>query len=931
MPAEAGIAARDDRVRGGREEADMARFACAFGAFLVAVGVPSSAPAQVIERVSVSSAGVEGDGESVVVGGRRVVSADGRWVVFTSSATNLVPDDGNGVSDVFVRDRWLEATSRVSVDLAGGDADGPSFDASISADGRWVVFTSAATDLVAGDRNWEYDVFVRDLWLAQTVRASVTPTGGDPGDDSGEGSISADGRWVAFVTWARQLAPGDTDWGGPRDVIVRDMERGESVLATVAADGGEAEEAGWEAAIAGDGRRVAFVSNADNLVQGDANTWMDAFVRDLDAAVTMRVSVDAEGGDPDNRTRHPRLSDDGRWVTVWSFASDFVVGDTNGQADVFLRDLTRGLTTRVNLATGGAQSVGGGCWYPDISGDGRYVAYLSDATNLYPDDDNGFGDILGWDRVTGVTTLLSTDPGGGQVDGWSNQPSLSVDGRYVVFESIATDMVPGDTNGVWDVFIARGPAPGPHLAVPAVARAQGAGAFFTSRVDALNSSDRPLTAEVVFTARADIGLPMQTATLRLEPGEMVSVDDPLATWFGIQSTGAVGSLAFTVTDGRPEALEVQSVVLARNDDGSEYGQFFPASAQGLHAGEIAYLPTTADPWRTRVNFGAMGLVDGTRVEVRPVGPIGTTRAPSRIIQLDRGVSAQLNDVFGAQVFDLGTPTDVLLEVAVTAGSAVVYGSVLDGRGATTGTNDPTTIRPVRRGAERVTLLEIGSAQGVDEFSGSATISNLSPEPVTVQADLHLRGQPGAAQSTQITLAAGETQGYGDIVQHLFTRSDVGTVVFTARDGGRIAVTGREYSVERDQQGEVVATAGQLIPGMTDDEQLQPHRRYHLLGLRQRQTDAGLERSHVAAFNPGDGDVRVELEMYDGATGARDGATTLTVRAGELIQLNNVVGNIDGEHGGGVKRLAVSVSGEVFLKAFRVNANGDPVTIDAVVE
>ncbi len=907
----------------------MKRFAITVG-LTFALVAPSWAQAQLVERVSVSTAGVEGNADSMVIGGRRVVSEDGRYVVFTSWATNLVPDDTNGVEDVFVRDRWLGVTRRASVDLAGGNADGPSFDASISADGRYVVFTSAATDLVPNDRNWEYDIFVRDLWLGVTTRVSVNPEGGDATDDSSEASISSYGRYVAFVTWARLLTPADTDWG-PRDVIVRDMKLGTNTLATVGADGDQAEEACWEAAIAGSGRRVGFISSADNLVANDGNTWMDVFVRDLDTDETIRVSLDAAGGDPDNRSRHPRLSDDGQWVTVWSFASDLVSGDTNDQADIFIRDLDHGVTTRINRSNTGEQTVARGSWYPDISGDGRYVAYLTDATNLFPNDTNDCGDIMGYDRVTGVTSHLSATSAGGLSDRWSNNPSLSRDGRYVVFESLATDMVPGDTNDVWDVFIAQGPATGPHVSIPAVARAGGAGAFFFSRIEAFNSSDRPLTAEVVFSARADIALAPATTTLTLQPGEMVSVDDPLHAWFGIQSTGAVGSLMFNVTDGRAEALEVQSVVLARNDDGSEVGQYFPAASGGLNAGETAYLSTTADPWRTRVNFGAMALVDGTRLEVRPVGPIGTPRAPARTMVLDRGVSSQLNDVFGAGIFDLGFATDVLLEVSVTAGSAVVYASVLDGRSDRPGTNDPTTIQPVRHGSDRVTLLEIGSVQGVNEFAGSAVISNLSPQPVTVRADLYLRGQPGLAQTTEITLAGGETAGYGDIVFHLFTRSDVGAVVFTAKDGGRIAVTGREYSIERDADSQVVGTAGQLIPGMTDEQLLRPHRRYHLLGLRQRQTDAGLERSHVAAFNPGDQTVLVQLEMFDGATGTRDGATTLTVRGGELVQANNIIEQITAQHGGGSKRLAVTVSGEVFVKAFRVNGNGDPVTIDAVVE
>jgi len=897
---------------------------------LLAGTIAAPASAGVLERVSVSNVGVQGNADSFVVGGKRVVSADGRFVVFTSHANNLVADDTNDVRDVFLRDRRAGTTTRVSVDPAGGNADGPSFNASISADGRFVVFTSAATDLVQGDRNWHYDVFVRDLWRGETSRVSVTPDGGDPGDDSGEGSISADGRFVAYVTWARLLTPEDRDWG-TRDIIVRDLKRGTNTLASVAFDGGEPEYACWDATIGGDGRHVAFVSNSENLMSGDGNPAMEAWVRDLDAGENIRVGVDPSGGDANERSRHPRLSDDGRYVAFRAHASDLVAGDTNDQADIFLRNLDTGVTERVNLSSSGDQATGGGSWFPDISGNGRYVVYLTDASNLFDDDTNGFGDVVAHDRVTGVTTQLSVSSSGGQVNAWSNHPSVSATGRYVAFESLASDMVPGDTNEVWDVFIAEGPAPGPHVSIPAVARAQGSGAFFSSRVEALNSSDRPITVRAVFTPRFDVSVPGSVTTLTLQPSQTLSVDDPLQSWFGIQSTGAVGSLMFTVTDGSPEALELQSVVVARNTDSSEYGQFFPAVADGLNAGDTAFLSTTADPWHSRVNFGAMALVDGTQLEVQPVGPIGTPRAASMTLNLDHGVSRQLNDIFSPGVFDLGMVTDVLLEVTVTAGSAVVYASVLDGNTGSPGTNDPTTIMPVRRGAERITLLELGSVQGINEFSGSAMISNLSAFPVTVDAAFHLRGQPGVAQVTQVVLPAGATEGYGDFVHHLFTRADVGTVVLTTQDGGRIMATGREYSIARNSQGEIVATAGQLMPGMTDADALRPGRVYHLLGLRQRQTSAGAERSHVAAFNPGAQDAKIDLGLVDGVSGAHEGTLTMNVRAGELVQVNNVIERITSLHGGKVKRLVITASGEVFLKGFRINANGDPVTLDPILE
>jgi hypothetical protein len=373
------------------------------------------------------------------------------------------------------------------------------------------------------------------------------------------------------------------------------------------------------------------------------------------------------------------------------------------------------------------------------------------------------------------------------------------------------------------------------------------------------------------------------------------------------------------------------VVTAHNDDGSEYGQFFPAVADGLQAGHTAYLSTTVDPWRSRMNFGAMALENGTQVSVHPVDPIGNPLADAQVLSLDAGVSHQLNDVNRPQVFDLADAGNYLLEVLVSSGSAVVYGSVLDGNASESGTNDPTTVQPVVGGSSKVTLIELGPVVGYNEFSGSASVANLSDEEIEIQADFYLRDRPGVTQTTVMTLAAGATEGYGDIIGHLFTRSDVGALVLHAEGDAQIMATGREYSIQRAADESVTGTAGQLIPGMTDDELLRAGAVYHLLGLQHRETEAGLERSHIAAFNPGEDDAEISLDLYDGATGSHEGSMTYTLRGGELRQINNVIEEISRRQDGGVKRLRVTVDRSVFVKGFRVNASGDPVTIDLLPE
>jgi Tol biopolymer transport system component len=425
-------------------------------AAVLASGWAAAGRAQVIERVSVANDGSEANAVSIITGSRSSMSADGRYVVFDSDATNLVEGDTNGWTDIFVRDRQLRTTTRVSVNLSGGDANGPSEVGAISADGRYVAFRSAAHDLVVGDTNFEWDIFVRDMLLGVTIRASVAVDGGDANDDSSGPSISADGRYVAFVSHAFNLVP------GPQNrlncVYVRDLQVGETVLASGAWDGGTADADAWGGTVSGDGRHVAFVSAATNIVVDDFNGLTDVFVRDLDAGLTLRVSVDESGGDPDGTSISPSINHDGTHIAFNSDATDLVSGDTNGQSDVFVRVHNPPFSThRVSLSSDGQQGDLGSSG-ASISAGARYVAFGSNATNLVPDDTNGWSDVFLHDRWTSRTWRASTDLLGNESDGWSAVPSISADDRFIVFRSGASNLVPGDTNGVDDVFVAYGPA-----------------------------------------------------------------------------------------------------------------------------------------------------------------------------------------------------------------------------------------------------------------------------------------------------------------------------------------------------------------------------------------------------------------------------------------------------------------------------------------
>ncbi len=481
---------------------------------------------QLSERASEQTGGGEADDISFLPS----ISADGRYVAFTSAAKNLPssPGDATGLSDVFVRDRALVTTEKVSVTPAGGEANGQSWDAFISPDGRYVAFRSDATDLlgIGGDGNSADDIFVRDRCVSNgapiggcvptTERVSVAANGAEADGHSGGPSVSADGRYVAFSSEATNLVSGDTNTcagftipGSCPDVFVRDrcVSNGTPVgdctpsteRVSVATSGAEADD--WsglyaDAVVSADGRCVVFSSQATNLLGpgGDTNGNSDVFVRDRVSGTTERVSVATGGGEGDGGSSDTSMSPDGRYVVFLSSAPNLVPGDTNGRVDVFVHDRCEAngnpvggctpTTERVSVSSSGAQadydSIGAPIAPPVISGDGRYVAFVSKATNLVAGDTNTCPlhqgnppctpagccpDIFVHDRQTGMTERFSVGPAG-EGDGVSGYPSISEDGRYVAFFSYATNLLGpgGDMNDDSDVFV-RGADPADPLGV----------------------------------------------------------------------------------------------------------------------------------------------------------------------------------------------------------------------------------------------------------------------------------------------------------------------------------------------------------------------------------------------------------------------------------------------------------------------------------
>ncbi len=430
-----------------------------YALLLIGQALPGTAlAAGDLVRVSVSSSGGQGDLAST----EDMISADGRYVAFSSDASNLVPGDTNGFSDVFVHDVLTGETTRVSVSSDGEQSNNYSGGPSISANGRFVSFTSPASNLVLDDTNGAYDVFVHDLVNGVTTRASVSSDGGQGEGEGGsvDNSISADGRYVAFMSGANNLVPGDTN--GEPDIFVHDTVTGTTTRESVG-DGGEQSNGETdEPSISADGRYVAFSSNSYSLVPGEDSFDWDIFLRDRVAGTVSRISDSPRGGEANGESFDPAISSGGRFVAFESFASNLVAGDTNLAEDVFLYEDGTGSIDRDSVSSRGDQ---GNDWSysPAVSAHGRFIAFGSSASNLVRGDTNEcpygpFGhcpDVFVRDRVTGRTFRASVRGPGVQGDGASTGPALTPDARYLVFESEASNFVPGDTNGANDVFWLR--------------------------------------------------------------------------------------------------------------------------------------------------------------------------------------------------------------------------------------------------------------------------------------------------------------------------------------------------------------------------------------------------------------------------------------------------------------------------------------------
>ncbi len=500
---------------------------------------------QTNELCSVSSAGAASNNTSYY----SIVSADGRYVVFQSDASNLVTTDFNGVQDIFRRDLVTGTTELVSRRPNGNAGNGVAVQPDVSGDGRFVVWSSNASNLVAGDTNGTWDVFLRDMQLGVTELISRDSSGNLASLRSDSPRITPDGQYVVFESDAA-LVPGDTN--AQKDVYRLTRSTGALVLVSVTAAGTQGNNWSFHAAPSADGSRVVFTSFADNLVPGDTNNQPDVFVKELPQGLLTRVNVSTAGAQANNETTWPSISGDGSTVTFCSAASNLVSGDTNNNWDCFAHSLVNGATTRLNVQPNGLQANSYVRSPTALSHDGNLVVFASLATNLVAGDTNGKQDIFLRDRLTQVTTRLSLDASGGEPDGDSFVPHMTPDASVLTYTSDATNLVANDPNGRRDIFAVtfRGPI--------GVRHCQGSPPNSTGASGVLSAIGRTNAAANDVTLRAS-SLPQGvfgfflTSTNGTPPpqpsGPLLCIGAPIGRYVGpnqIQFSGTTGSFELSL-------------------------------------------------------------------------------------------------------------------------------------------------------------------------------------------------------------------------------------------------------------------------------------------------------------------------------------------------------------------------------------------------
>jgi len=387
-------------------------------------------------RVSVAPGGEGGNGHSA----QPAMSRSGRYVAFASLAGNLVPGDTNNSIDIFLTDRSTRETRLVSAGRRGQRGNRNSYSPSISANGRYVAFASESTNLASSDKSEDPDIFVKDMRTGRIILASTATEG------ALQPSLSADGRRVSFTGYGGAGGPG---------IYVHDLRRRRSQLASVGSNGEPANAGCASSDLDRRGRRVAFTCSATNMVEQET-TDEQVFVRDLRSRSTMLASSNSGGSAGEFQSGGPAISEDGAYVAFFSTSRNLVL-DPIVDGGVFIKALRTNRTTLVSVAFDSPSTAPNGESYgAALSPDGRYVAFVSRAENLVPQDSNGTEDVFVRDLRRAQTSLVSVSSAGHQANDrvyayltdradFYAKPALSRSARHVAFSSIASNLVRNDT------------------------------------------------------------------------------------------------------------------------------------------------------------------------------------------------------------------------------------------------------------------------------------------------------------------------------------------------------------------------------------------------------------------------------------------------------------------------------------------------------
>ncbi|HEU4930762.1 MAG TPA: Calx-beta domain-containing protein [Pyrinomonadaceae bacterium] len=553
--------------------------------------------------VSANLAGTDGgNGDSQ----NPAISADGRFIVFESRANNLVANDTNTWSDIFVRDMQTGVTSLVSVNTAGsGSGTLESIKPTISANGRVVVFQSLASNLSTIDTNNVFDVYARDLETGTTLLVSCNVgctasgnanslTANVPKDKAPRANISNDGRIVVFESFATNLVT--TPTAGNNEVYARDLQTGITTLLSVNMQG-TVSVGGAVPVISGDGRFAVFQSSAPNITANDSGTGLDLFRRDLQTGTTEMVSTTITNTGslgPSNFGYFPVVSTDGRYITFQSNAKGYVANDLNNGIDAFRRDMQTSTTVLISGTTSGDTGAGNDVLGAVMSSDGRYVAFIGFGSGFVSTPDtNNRSDVYLRDVNAGTTTLLSANLGGtATANNGGDYPVISADGRFTFFESSATDMVPNTIFGINIFGVANQGRVQFDLTGVAVNETDATATFGITRTGntsgaltvqyaTSNGSAKPgvdysaATGSVVFadgeTTKNIVVQLIDDTTDEFNETALLTLSDFNATG---ESAGSLSASILTITDNdSPPAISISDATIVEGNNGLIAGSF----------------------------------------------------------------------------------------------------------------------------------------------------------------------------------------------------------------------------------------------------------------------------------------------------------------------------------------------------------------------